>query len=87
MLEKLYALSEVEERTSRKASAIYNDIRKKRFPEPVRLAGGTIVRWRESDLQAWMDGLPRGVDAGMNADAREAGIVARRNPKAEKATA
>lgn len=52
-------------RTSRQA--VYDLMRRdESFPRPIRVPGGQIV-WRQSEVMAWIDSLPRaefdGVDA------------------------
>ena len=58
MTEQLLKIGQVVEITGLSRSAIYAMMRQGRFPEPVKLAA-KAVRWRESELQAWVDNLPR----------------------------
>ena len=81
-MEKLFTLGDLIESLKRKPSAIYEDIRLGLFPPPVRI-GRNAVRWRESDLDAWVAGLPQGVDNAINADARKAKARARGDKAAD----
>lgn len=56
-MEKLLRRSEVERRYSLSRSTIYDMMSKGRFPRPIRL-GNRSVRWRLSDLEAWLSSLP-----------------------------
>ncbi|WP_136799695.1 helix-turn-helix transcriptional regulator [Desulfosediminicola ganghwensis] len=58
MKTKLLRLPEVESITGLKKSAIYAWVKKGFFPPPVRL-GAKAVAWRASDVQEWVDKLPR----------------------------
>lgn len=60
--EVLYRIGEVVQITGRKRSTIYDDIRKGRFPAPVRL-GVQSVAWKKSSLDRWIADRP-GADAG-----------------------
>ena len=42
-------------------ATLYTYIRQGTFPQPLKLPGGKAVRWRETEIQAWIDGLPRSV--------------------------
>lgn len=57
MLDRLLRRREVEEITGLSRSAIYRKISEGTFPRPVKI-GSTAVRWRESDIEAWMASLP-----------------------------
>ena len=48
---------EVQDRTGLSRSAIYRLMREGDFPPPRRL-GQRAVRWRESDLEAWLASRP-----------------------------
>ena len=50
--------AEVERRVSLKRSAIYAMMARGSFPRPFRL-GPRCVRWRESEIAAWMASRPR----------------------------
>ena len=55
--DRLLRRKEVEERIGFKHSAIYRWINAGSFPRPVQV-GGRAVRWRESDIDAWLETLP-----------------------------
>ena len=61
-MDKLLTMREVETATGLSKSAVYNRISLGTFPQPVKI-GAKSSRWRESDLQAWVDSLPRRGDA------------------------
>ncbi|MYC39050.1 MAG: AlpA family phage regulatory protein [Chloroflexi bacterium] len=44
-------------------STMYQRIRAGHFPRPV-VTGPKSVRWRESDLNAWLDSRPLGAEPG-----------------------
>lgn len=50
--EKLLPLPEVESRSGFKSSFLYQLIKSGKFPAPVKI--GTSSRWRESEIQAWI---------------------------------
>ncbi|BCB61567.1 transcriptional regulator [Halomonas sp. A020] len=52
---RLLRRPEVEHRTSKSRSAIYDDIRKGTFPAPVPV-GRKSVAWLESDIEEWIAG-------------------------------
>ena len=54
--EKLLRVPEVEDLTAMKKSKLYDLVKQGQFPAPVRL-GPRSVRWRLTDVQAWIDGL------------------------------
>jgi prophage regulatory protein len=54
--ERLLRLPDVEEKTSLSRSTIYRRIQAGTFPAPLELGPGT-VRWRMSDVDAWIEGL------------------------------
>ena len=56
MSEKLLRLSEVEAAVGYRHTKIYSLIHAGLFPAPVRL-GARAVRWKNSEIQAWIDGL------------------------------
>jgi prophage regulatory protein len=73
---RLLRMREVMERTSLGKSTIYRKIAAQIFPPPVSL-GGAAVRWRESDIDAWVaslrarGSLPEGrVDTNKNTNTR-----------------
>lgn len=51
--ERLLKLGEVCHKTSLGSTFIYQQIRKERFPKAIKLAE-KCVRWRESDIDAWI---------------------------------
>ena len=55
-MDRLLRLADVEERVALKRTAIYRYISRGVFPKPVRM-GPRSSRWRESDVQGWIDGL------------------------------
>lgn len=56
--DRLLRIGEVIERTGLARVTIHRLRKKGEFPEPLR-AGGRAVRWRESEIQGWMDSLSR----------------------------
>lgn len=54
--ERLLRLADVEAKTGIKRSTIYRRIAAETFPAPLSLGPGT-VRWRLSDVEAWIEGL------------------------------
>lgn len=42
----------------RSRTTIWNHVRDHSFPPPLRI-GPNVVRWRASDISAWMGALPR----------------------------
>ena len=57
MRERLLRRREVEEITGIGRSSIYRLMKKGKFPRPVRI-GPAAVRWRASDITAWMESRP-----------------------------
>ena len=51
---RLLRCRDVEENTSLSRSAIYRLMKAGQFPRPVKI-GSRAVRWRLSDIEAWMD--------------------------------
>ena len=49
---------EVEQRVKLGTSTIYRRMAQGLFPRPLDLGGG-VVRWREDDIEAWIDSLTR----------------------------
>ena len=54
---RLLTRREVERRTGLRRSAIYNKMNDGTFPRPVKV-GTRNVRWRESDIIAWIQSRP-----------------------------
>ena len=55
-MDRLLRLREVTARTGMGKSTIYRKIAHGLFPPPVSV-GGQSVRWRESDIERWMQAL------------------------------
>jgi prophage regulatory protein len=55
-MDRLLRLKEVTARTGMGKSTIYRKIGQGLFPAPVSV-GGQSVRWRESDIDRWMQAL------------------------------
>ncbi|MND20836.1 Prophage CP4-57 regulatory protein (AlpA) [compost metagenome] len=56
--ERLLRLRDVKDRTGLGSSTIYRYIQAGTFPAPVKI-GGFTARWRETQVAAWIDALPR----------------------------
>ena len=56
-IDRMLRREEVQERTGLSRSAIYRLMREGDFPLPRRI-GQRAVRWRESDLEAWLASRP-----------------------------
>ena len=56
--DRLLRLSEVRTRTALGRSTIYRKMRDGAFPEPLKI-GARAVRWRESEVEAWLVARPR----------------------------
>ena len=54
---QLMNIKQVVLQTGRCRSAIYADIQKGDFPPPVKV-GPRASRWRSTDIEAWIEGLP-----------------------------
>lgn len=52
-LERLLYLAEVEFQTGFKSSFLYQLMKEGKFPKPVKI--GTASRWRESEVQQWIN--------------------------------
>lgn len=55
--DRFLKLKEVMARTSLGSSTIYRRMKEGTFPRPKQLSEA-CVRWRESDIERWMDELP-----------------------------
>ena len=55
--DRFLKLKEVMARTSLGSSTIYRRMKEGTFPKPKQLSEA-CVRWRESDIDKWMDDLP-----------------------------
>ena len=62
-LDRLMGLREVCEATGVSRSRIYEGMAAGTFPSN-RKIGPKSVRWRLSEVRAWMDSLPQGIGAG-----------------------
>lgn len=56
--ERLLSRRQVEEKCSMSRSAIYAGMREGDFPLPIKV-GRQAVRWRMSELDAWLEGRER----------------------------
>ncbi len=56
--DRLLRLGEVRTRTALGRSTIYRKMRDGSFPEPLKI-GDRAVRWRESEIEAWLKARPR----------------------------
>ena len=59
--ETLLTAAEVERRVGLSHSTIYTEMREGRFPLPLKMPGGRAVRWRASEIEDWINSLPRAV--------------------------
>lgn len=57
MKDRLLRRRQVEEITSMSRSSIYRLMQEGEFPRPVKI-GPAAVRWRASDLTAWLESRP-----------------------------
>ena len=57
MHNRLLRRSQVEEIAGLSRSSIYRRMQKGEFPRPVKI-GSAAVRWKESDIFAWLESLP-----------------------------
>lgn len=64
-VERLITLNEVEYLTGFKSSFIYQLIKLGRFPRPVKI--GNASRWRESEVQQWIQEQIAGGSSGNSA--------------------
>ncbi len=58
--ERLLRLPEVAERVGLRRTAIYDRVARDTFPSPVHVTP-RAVRWRESDIDAWIAERPSGL--------------------------
>jgi prophage regulatory protein len=58
LTERLLRLRDVKTTTGLGSSTIYRYIQAGKFPPPVKV-GGFSSRWRESQIHAWIEALPR----------------------------
>ena len=56
-VDRMLRREEVQQRTGMSRSAIYRLMREGEFPLPQRI-GQRAVRWRESELEAWLASRP-----------------------------
>ena len=73
MADQLLTRRDVEKRLRLSRSAIYRHLRAGSLPLPLRISG-RAVRWRSSEIEAYIDALPRaeGDLAEAEADASQA---------------
>jgi len=57
--DRLLRRRDVEDLVGLGRSLIYSKMAKNEFPRPIKL-GVRAVRWRESDVRRWIDGLGKG---------------------------
>ena len=57
-MDRLLRIAEVQEMTGLSRASVYKMVADGRLPPPVRLSS-RCVRWRESELQATIEALPR----------------------------
>lgn len=58
MTDKMLRIEEVMEITRLSRATIYRKMSKGQFPKPLKL-GDRAVRWRQSEIEAWLASLPR----------------------------
>ena len=67
MQDRLLRRREVERITGMSRASIYRLMQRGEFPRPVKV-GSTAVRWKESDLTAWIESRPEATsELGSNA--------------------
>lgn len=71
---------EVEAMLGLSCSAIYRNMREGTLPAPVKISGNA-VRWRRSEIEAWLARLPRAHGESAEADTQGAGSYALRVEK------
>ena len=54
---RLLTIKQVAERAQRCRASIYNDIKRGTFPAPVKV-GPRATRWRETEVDEWIEQLP-----------------------------
>jgi prophage regulatory protein len=60
--ERLLRLRDVEQKTGLSSTTIYRKMTEGSFPRPLQLGPGS-VRWRETKVEAWIDGLAETVSS------------------------
>ncbi len=58
MIDRLIRREEVQEMCGISRSEIYRQVSEGRFPKPLKV-GLRAVRWRRSEVEGWIDDLPR----------------------------
>lgn len=58
-LDRLLSIAEVGEITSYSRASIYRQVAKGCFPAPLKLRDAGRIAWRSSDLNAWLQTLPK----------------------------
>jgi prophage regulatory protein len=59
MQDRILRVPEVQSFTGVSRSALYSMLRRGEFPRPVKI-GDRAIGWRQTDLEAWIESLPRG---------------------------
>ena len=57
-MDRLLTAKEVAQSLGCCSLTLYRNVQRGLFPRPVKV-GPQRVRWRESEVNAWLDGLPR----------------------------
>ena len=57
--ETLIPMAEVERQVGLHRTTIYAEMRAGRFPLPLKMPGGRAVRWKASEINGWIEALPR----------------------------
>lgn len=65
--ERLLTLPEVESRTGFKSSFLYQLMKERKFPKPLKI--GAASRWRESEVQQWIHNQIQGNASGKSSEA------------------
>lgn len=63
--DRLLRRQEVEARTARSRTSIYRMMREGSFPTPIKIST-RAVRWRQSELEAWLADRPRATGDGIH---------------------
>ena len=58
MIDRMLRIEEVVEMTGLSRATIYRKMGRGQFPKPLKL-GDRAVRWRQSEIEDWLDSLPR----------------------------
>lgn len=79
-MDRLLRLPQVLQTVGYGRSTLFALVRSGRFPQPLRLAGGGAIAWRESEVQKWIDGLPTAEASPSTRGGRE--VAAQKKPRA-----